>query len=320
MLSIPRFAHAAMASLLLVCASAASAGNVSIPNTFTAHTPAVATQVNANFGAVATAVNGSATDIAALQAALLSVQNQLATQQTTINTLTSQLAAVQGSTVMALDTNLALVNVPDPNNAAILYRTVQFKSINVQVVNGTGNEASTNGLGNLIVGYNPTNAAARLACSAGQYPDQTSCESNSGTWARNHRSGSHNLIVGKANAYSQYGGFLAGVDNIANGIYASVSGGIFNIASGESSSVSGGVYNEASGYISSVSGGDTNKASNNFSSVSGGFHSTASGERSSVSGGFYNTASGNLSSVSGGWGHDATGEFDWRAGTLFEDQ
>ena len=49
-----RFAHAGMALLLLCCAAPALAGNVSIPNTFTAHTPAVASQVNANFAAVAT--------------------------------------------------------------------------------------------------------------------------------------------------------------------------------------------------------------------------------------------------------------------------
>ena len=316
---IPRFAHAVITTLLLLAAGPALAGNVNIPNTFTAHSPAVATQVNANFGAVAVAVNDSASDIATLQAALLSVQNQLAAQQTYINTLTSQLAAVQGSTVMALDANLALVNVPDPNNAAILYRTVQFKNINVQVVNGTGYEQTSNGLGNLIVGYNPTNQAARLACSKGEYSDQTSCENDGGLWARNHRSGSHNLIVGKANAYSQYGGFIAGADNVASGLYASVSGGYFNLASGEESSISGGFYGYAQGIVSSVSGGESNQAISNFSSVSGGFHNSASGDYSSLSGGFYGTASGQYSSVSGGANRTASGQFDWRAGTLFED-
>ena len=300
MLSIQGFTRVVVVSLLLLGAEAAMAGNVSIPNTFTAHTPAVASQVNANFNAVATAVNGSATDIANLQAALLSVQNQLATQQSTINTLTSQLAAVQGSTVMALDANLAIVDVPDPNNAAILYRTVQFHDINVQVVNGTGNEETRNGLGNLVVGYNPINATARLACSIGEYSDQTTCQSNGGSWARNQRSGSHNLIVGRANAYSQYGGLVAGADNVANGIYASVSGGYFNVASGEKSAVSGGIYNEASGLVASVSGGDSGKASSDFSAVSGGYKNTASASHSSVSGGYSNTASGSSSSVSGG--------------------
>src|ERR1700676_3223964 len=45
----------------------ASAGNVTVPNTFSAGTPAKAADVNANFSAVATAVNASAQDIATLQ-------------------------------------------------------------------------------------------------------------------------------------------------------------------------------------------------------------------------------------------------------------
>ncbi len=310
MSSIHRLRLVAMAALILG-ANAALAGNVTIPNTFTAHSPAVATQVNANFGAVATAVNGSATDITALQAAIASLQatvttlnNTVISQQTTINTLTSQMAAVQGSSVMALAANLDMVNVPDPNDANILYPTARFHGINVQVVNGLGDEGTKNGLGNLIVGYNPTSLTASVVCSDGQYTDQTSCETNGGIWAANHRSGSHNLIVGAYNAYSQFGGLLAGYTNVVNSIYSSVSGGQGNTVSGNFSSVSGGQGNTVSGHNSSVSGGTSNTASGGFSSVSGGIH---------------NTASGGSSSVSGGYAHDATGDYDWRAGTLFED-
>lgn len=49
MLSVFRL-HVAGVAALLLGANAALAGNVIIPNTFNAHTPAVATQVNANFG------------------------------------------------------------------------------------------------------------------------------------------------------------------------------------------------------------------------------------------------------------------------------
>jgi hypothetical protein len=52
---------------LTMAALAASAGNVTVPNTFTPGTPAKAADVNANFSAVAAAVNSSAQDIATLQ-------------------------------------------------------------------------------------------------------------------------------------------------------------------------------------------------------------------------------------------------------------
>ncbi len=47
--------------------SAAWAGSVTIPKTFTSGTPAVATDVNANFSAVKTAVDGNAADITGKQ-------------------------------------------------------------------------------------------------------------------------------------------------------------------------------------------------------------------------------------------------------------
>ncbi len=363
-LSIPRFTHAGLAAAFLLCSGAAWAGNVSIPNTFAAHTPAVAIQVNDNFGAVATAVNDSAIDIAALQAAMIAVQNQLTTQQstidalnttvssqqTTINTLTTHLNAVRNSTVMALDANLVLLDKPDPNNPAILYRTVQFKGINVQVVNGTGYVRSINGLGNLIVGYNQTNISAAPACSDGQYPDQTSCLDHGAIWASNQRSGSHNLIVGASNSYSESGGFVAGQMNIVNGENAVVSGGYNNKASASAASISGGSDNAASGQASSVSGGRANTANANEASISGGMGNTASAHYASVSGGRENNASGWYTSISGGWenvasGTDASvsggqhnrasggaasvsggntrtspGLHDWSAGALFETQ
>ena len=80
-----------------------------------------------------------------------------------------------------------------------------------------------------------------LFCSLGAaYPDQASCTSDGGVWARNQRSGSHNLIAGYANAYTQFGGLIAGGHNVISGTYAAVSGGLFNTASGPYSSVSGG--------------------------------------------------------------------------------
>jgi hypothetical protein len=59
--------------LLAVTGYTAQAGDVTIPKTFTADTPAKAEDVNANFNAVATAVNGTATDVAALKIAVKAI-------------------------------------------------------------------------------------------------------------------------------------------------------------------------------------------------------------------------------------------------------
>jgi hypothetical protein len=61
------FRAASISLALATIALTATAGDVTIPNTFTAGTPAKAADVNANFSAVATAVNASAQDIATLQ-------------------------------------------------------------------------------------------------------------------------------------------------------------------------------------------------------------------------------------------------------------
>jgi hypothetical protein len=110
--------------------------------------------------------------------------------------------------------------------------TFLFTGINVQIVSGAGaTDASPNGKGNLIIGYNAANHG------------QT-------------RTGSHNLVVGDEHEYTSYGGFVAGHHNAVSGHFASVSGGESNTASGPYASVSGGESNTASGVFASISGGD----------------------------------------------------------------
>lgn len=170
---------------------------------------------------------------------------------------------------------------------------------NLHVVNGQNDTETSNGLGNVIIGYNEERA--------------------SGT---NDRSGSHTLAVGSENNYSSYGGIVIGKNNTVNGIYASVSGGTGNKATGAYASVSGGEvntangdyasisagsFNLASGAWTSVSGGNFNTASDTYASVSGGELNTASGSAASVSSGIDNTADGEAASVSGGTGNNATG-------------
>jgi hypothetical protein len=161
--------------------------------------------------------------------------------------------------------------------------TLKFTAMNLQVVNGQNETSSSNGLGNVIIGYNE---------------DQDSDET---------RTGSHYLIVGKEHTWTAYGGIVAGYRNTATGNHASVSGGRDNTASGWASSVSGGWNNTASGNRSWVSGGENNTASGDRSSVSGGRDNTASDIYASVSGGYANRASGNYASVSGGTSNTASG-------------
>lgn len=210
---------------------------------------------------------------------------------------------------------------------------VVISGANLRIVNGLGDTETTNGLGNLIVGYNEE----RFNCPTWRPPEECT----------NFRTGSHNLIVGKEHNFSSFGGAAVGLHHEISGIFASVTGGVNNVASGQWSAVSGGVNNVASGQyaavsagvgnyatggISSVSGGSTNIASGDYSSISGGSSSEASGRDSwlagganniasgtlsSVSGGRGNTASGDASSVSGGNRRTAPGQFNWAAGPLF---
>jgi hypothetical protein len=177
-----------------------------------------------------------------------------------------------GERMAAVEKKLSAMAFDDAANEVVI------TGANLRIVNGLGATTTTNGLGNVIVGYNE--------------------ERGDGT---DNRTGSHNVVVGRRHNFSSFGGLVVGDFNEISGQFASVSGGANNVASGNSSSVSGGTSNTASAvFASSVSGGGNNTASGNAASVSGGAFNTASGIESSVSGGVTNTANGNLSSISGG--------------------
>jgi hypothetical protein len=63
-----------VSAVLALTATSAYSGTVTIPNTFKPETPARAADVNANFSAIATAVNGTATDIATLETSIQALQ------------------------------------------------------------------------------------------------------------------------------------------------------------------------------------------------------------------------------------------------------
>ena len=167
--------------------------------------------------------------------------------------------------------SIVYLPVDDDGNTA---KTIRFSDVNVQVVNGMGSTGNfenenLNGLGNLIVGYQ---------------------ELRTDDFDRNDRSGSHNLVVGKENNYSIWGGQVVGYRNTISGRLSTVSGGENNRASGHFSTLSGGQRNTASELFSAVSGGADNTSSQLGSTVSGGLDNTASGAGSTVSGGSGNIA------------------------------
>ncbi len=132
---------------------------------------------------------------------------------------------------------------------------------NLYVRNGAGATDTSNGLGNVIIGY--------------QEPRVTGGDV---------RTGSHMLVVGMKNNYSTFGGIVVGSGCQTSGDWASVCGGVGNTASGQWSLVSGGYLNTAAGTGAQVSGGTRNTASGPDAQVSGGESNTAGHTRTQVSG------------------------------------
>jgi hypothetical protein len=78
--------------------------------------------------------------------------------------------------------------------------------VHVEIGDSSGDTLSTNGKGNLVIGFNEV-----AGCGGG--PGQ--CD----------RSGSHNLVLGIGNAYSASGGIVSGSDNTIDGDLAVLIGG-----------------------------------------------------------------------------------------------
>jgi hypothetical protein len=137
---------------------------------------------------------------------------------------------------------------------------VVITGANLRLVNGLRATATTNGLGNLLVGYNEPREGANV------------------------HTGSHNVVVGQGHNFSSFGGLVVGRQNEIRGAFAAVSGGFDNTASGASATVSGGHGNTASGHTATISGGEANTARGFTASVSGGRNHTARGDFDWVAG------------------------------------
>ena len=198
--------------------------------------------------------------------------------------------------------------------------TVRVAGANLQVVNGTGSTITVNGLGNVIVGYDEVTPSGYVMCNFGEFQPGGTCTGPGAVLANSHKSGSHNVVVGRYHNYSRYGGIVAGNQNSIIGAASTVTGGEANIAAAAFSSITGGSGNSVHGYVfpavvgspgtwGSVTGGQQNVVEGLYGSISGGRGNESSGMHSSISGGAYNRASNQSSSVSGGAENDADGTY-----------
>jgi len=177
--------------------------------------------------------------------------------------------------------------------------TVQFSGVNVQVVNGTGSETTTNSLGNLVIGYDPSPGS---------------------------QTGSHNLVLGtNQQSYTSYGGLVGGSANTVNAPDASVLAGFDNTIESNSgtsagpatgASISGGSGNRIEGQDATIAGGQSGRANGAFSFVGGGNQNTVEASNASISGGAENTvlAHAGQASITGGYSNVAADPFSMISG------
>lgn len=212
-----------------------------------------------------------------------------------------------------------------------------FEGCNVHVRNGEGGTRTTNGYGNLIVGYNKNEVSTRTGSHNIVVGDLHEYTSYGGivTGTENTLTAPESTILGGVDSHAQFSGatiisadrgtadtvavivggrqnyaapggnfgaLIGGNGNTLSGLGAVVVGGDFDVVSGPRAVAVGGGENHVSGGASCVCGGTSNDGSGPFSSVSGGENNIASGQQSSVSGGFSNTAAGDFSSILGGNG------------------
>ncbi len=140
-------------------------------------------------------------DQSELEAQVAALEAQVAALQTDLTTVDSRLSTIESNDVILLDQYL---NITTSTDNELPGPHVIFEGVNVHIRSGGGaTDASINGLGNLLVGYNEV----RVGLPPGS------------------RGGSHNLIMGPEHSYSSYGGFVVGYRNTVSTQYASGSGG-----------------------------------------------------------------------------------------------
>ena len=203
---------------------------------------------------------------------LLSVIQMMQAQ---ITALQSQVASLEASAVPGLGD---YVSVDDSAH------TILVSGANLQVHNGYGANWS-NGLGNVIVGYNQLQAE--------QDPVDT-------------RNGSHNMVIGGGHFYTGNHNLISGMTNRAYGSQGVVFG--FNNRSWDSNNaVLGGGNNGAYGNATTIVGGGGNNTYGSYDVVLGGGGNVTDGTYDVVVGGNNNAANGEFLVCLGGLSNQAYG-------------
>ncbi|HVX34096.1 MAG TPA: hypothetical protein VHA80_13235 [Solirubrobacterales bacterium] len=171
--------------------------------------------------------------------------------------------------------------------------TLKFSGMNLQVLSGAGSQTATNGLGNVIIGY-----------------DEEPAE----------QSGSNNLVMGTVGqGFDSTGGilgglgnfmggedqFVSGAENEATGAVAAIVGGDRNKVLGSGATAVSGVLNEigeGAAFTAAVGGTGDTLNTGHFGVTIGGARNEVTGEGAVAAAGSENTAAGQFSFARGGHG------------------
>ena len=207
----------------------------------------------------------------------------LVAQQEQIASLEEQLQG-QEQAIASLAPLLSLVPVAERSSFG--QDTWNLSGLNVRLDNGAGTTyGASNGLGNLILGYNESEGGHRDA--EGNFMDGEV------------RVGSHNLVVGAGHTYGSNGSLLGGYNNSLFGQGSAILSGQASLATGTWSAILGGLDNRATATNTCISGGHSNTASGDRASVSGGLLNISSGIATSILGGQYMQVSEQYETASG---------------------
>ena len=207
----------------------------------------------------------------------------LVAQQEQIASLEEQLLG-QEQAIASLAPLLSLVDVAERSSFG--QDTWNLSGLNVRLDNGAGTTyGASNGLGNLILGYNESEGGHRDA--EGNFMDGEV------------RVGSHNLVVGAGHTYGSNGSLLGGYNTSLFGQGSAILSGQASLATGTWSAILGGLDNRATATNTCISGGHSNTASGDRASVSGGLLNISSGIATSILGGQYMQVSEQYETASG---------------------
>ena len=253
---------------------------------------AAVSAIDARVDAVDALASTNEGGLSTVQASLAGVQAQVTSFAADVQSNSSDVAAVtstqgaQATRLTALETKTSSMSATTIGGRA----AVVFDAVNLHVRSGVGTTAGiVNGLGNLIVGYDEARASS------------------------SDKSGSHNLILGRQNNYTSFGGLVGGFNNAITGSYASIITGNSNEATATYSVVVTGSSNDATGTSAVVVTGSTNEATNGDAVVISGSSNDATGLDSVVVSGSTNRATDNTSVAVGGYDNESSG---WRSVTV----